>query len=150
MTEIQQAIKDARPKLKSADPKTYYISWAFVWFNYAIGAYFWTTPLGNLHVPVVTPLLNNYVWGVLFASLAFWLMAALVDNDWPAIRRAMIGGLFVKAFWAYALIFLAFDVGFWRTLANMAMWFFIAAVQAIVVIHFLPKDIKRQNGRSDQ
>lgn len=148
MTDIQQAIKEARPKLYAVDPKSFLISWGFVIFNAAIALYFFNTSVAELRVPGVTGLTNNYFWGFLFLSLAVWLAYSLIKNDWPAIRRAMMAGLLVKLFWSYALIVVAMQAGFLRTLASMAMWFFISAVQAIVVVHFLPKDIVRvSNGR---
>lgn len=152
MTDIQKAIQEARPKLSVVDPKSFLISWAFVIFNAAIGIYFFNTNVSELRVPGVTGITNNYFWGAVFIFVGFWLMVALLKNDWPAIRRAMIMGLLVKLFWSYALVVVAIQAGLLRTLASMAMWFFISAVQAIVVVHFLPKDIARvgSNGRSDK
>lgn len=143
MTELNRAIKAIRPPLSEVDPKSFYISWAYVAFNIAIGVYFLYTPTSKIRVPVVTTLLNNYFWGMTFIVLAIWLLVALLTNNWHSIRRAMVAGLFVKLFWAYALIALAIQIGFVKTLASMAMWFFIATIQAITVIHFLPRDVIR-------
>jgi hypothetical protein len=144
----KKEIAKVRPKLYDVDPKSSLICWSFVVFNILLGIYFLKTDLHTLRVPIVTGLFNNSMWGSIFLLLGVWLFGSLLNNDWNSIRYSMIAGLFVKAFWMYALVVVALQVGWLKTLASLTMWAFIFTIQAITVIHFLPKEVLGIKDRS--
>lgn len=141
VAQVDKDIVKIRPSLFAVDPKTYLISWAFAVFNLIMCIFLFNTPGETLRVPTITGLVNTALWGGVFLGLSITLTIGLLFNKWAVIRGSMIAGLFIKAFWAYALVVVAIQQGWIRILASLGMWAVIAAVQAIVVIYFMPKDV---------
>lgn len=134
--ELQQAIKEARPKLSTVAPLTAAICWGFVVVNIVLGLgmyFIYTTTV----VPIaVASILSYESWGLIFFGLGIITAGFIFSNNWKATRNAQLAGLLIKSIWAIALIVRCFEEP--RTILITAVWLFFAYIQAVTYIHFLP------------
>lgn len=133
--ELQQAIKEARPKLSTIAPLTSAICWGYVFVNITLGLGMFF--LYNTTVPLAVANIVSYqVWGILFGFLGLMTAYFLLTNNWKATRNAQLIGLMFKAVWAAALIIRCFSAP--PTILITAVWVFFAYIQAVTYVHFLP------------
>jgi hypothetical protein len=128
-------LKQARPSLFKVAPLVYCICWGFAIVNLLIAlgmaTFVATKPIA------IAQLLTYRQWGAVFGLLAIVGAYSLSSNNWKLARNVMLAGLAVKAVWLVALIARAFIVP--STLLITAVWLFIAYVQALTYVYFLPK-----------
>jgi hypothetical protein len=78
----------------------------------------------------------SVVWAVVFVSLGISMVYGLLSNKWTVIKAALAAGLFVKALFAWGLIFTFFIHP--ESLAIIGLWFGIMVWQALCIIFFTP------------
>jgi len=135
-TELQQALKDARPKLSMVAPLTAAICWGYVVVNMVLGLGMYFLYENTVAPIAVARMLTYDQWGVLFFGLGVATAFFLITNNWKATRNAQLVGLLFKAVWAAALIARCFEAPV--TILITAVWVFFAYIQAVTYIHFLP------------
>lgn len=127
----------ARPRLSTVAPLTYAICWGFAVVNILLGLgmfFLYQTP-----IPLtVANILSYQQWGILFLGVGVLSIYTLLRNYWWATKNLMFAGLTLKAVWAVALIIRCIDAP--PTILITAVWLFLAYVQAVTYIYFLPKN----------
>ena len=138
MTEIERKITSVRPSLRKVAPLTFWICWGYALVNIILGAGMYFLYLKNPVVPIVVANILSYqVWGVLFWTLGLITGYALITNRWHLTRSAQFVGLFLKTIWGIALIIRSFSAP--TTLLITGVWIFLAYVQVMVYIYFIPE-----------
>lgn len=129
MVSISNKIRTARPRLSTVSPLVFSITWGYAITNLFIAH--------SLLVSQQTGfILSNNLWSGVFAILSFGLAYSLVMNDWKKIKRFMVGALFVKIIWAFYLVAQSLNEA--STTGVLGIWVFMAFVQAMTVVHFVP------------
>lgn len=134
--EIKKKLNEARPNLSNVSPLVHKLTWAFVPLNIMVGLAV-AIQKTVAQPPLITQSIQNEIWALAFFSIAAFLAIGLKRNDWTLIKRTMTFALFIKAVWALALIIQTVRTG-GEALGVLAVWIFIAYVQASCLIHFLP------------
>lgn len=136
MTDIKKQLNNARPALSNVSPIVFKLTWAFVPLNILIGlALVFQKTVAQ--PPLITQSVPNAAWAVSFLGIATFLTYSLIVNDWQLLKRTMTFALFLKAVWGIALLIQTVRTG-GEALGVLAIWLFIAYVQANCLIHFLP------------
>ena len=102
MSDIDQVIKDIRPKLRHVAPQTYWASIGFGIFNIVIGI-----SIMNISVLVHLSLLGFVpiqVWGLIFFIHGLGLITGIVINNYRMIRRLLAIGIILKSSWLIELL----------------------------------------------
>lgn len=133
---IKKQLNNARPDLKIVSPMVYKLTWAFVPMNLLIGLSI-IVQKTVAQPPLITQAMPNSFWAVSFVGIALALAYALKNNDWKLIKSTMTFALFIKVVWGIALLIQVVRTG-GDSLGVLAVWLFIAYVQANCLIHFLP------------
>lgn len=123
------------PRYRRLSPIGFWCSWSCVVFDLVLGFWLWQRPLMIIDAPFHW----KYFWAVIFVTLAVYLMVTLIINNMRGTRYAMILNVIVKAYWAWTLIVLANKTGIVNGLSILDLWFFVAAVQAIIAIFTPPR-----------
>lgn len=151
MKEINNQLKQIRPKLKEAAPLIHKIVWGFIVFNFWIALTVFLQKATALSVlPIFNHYLNKDFWAAVFFTLAVGLMWGVAFNSWNAIRRWMMMGVFVKATWFYALLAVGAKTGLRAELGVIGLWLFAAWIQIVVVAYFIPGKAKHGDWRSER
>jgi hypothetical protein len=137
--------KFLHPPLRVIDPKSFWISWVYVFLNLGI-AFFLFNYDPILHSVLVSDAGFYSLFAIIFLMTGCMMGFALVINNWRLIRVCMTFGLVMKAFWTAVLIFASIKFGFFRTLSSLVMWLSLTAIQAIVIVYFSPSEKSKQNG----
>ena len=136
-------LKKLRPPLRLIAPMTYWITWGFVAVNFLIGVSFMTIYKPATPIIIVTTYSPIEVWGVLFTLMGGNIVYGLLANNWNWARKSHIGGLVIKAAWLLALLE--------RIPENppaafvACIWGFLAFIQAVVYIYFLPANVPKDS-----
>lgn len=133
---IRKRLNQARPNLKDVSPLVYKLSWAFVPLNILIGLAI-AVQKTLAQPPLITAAVSNSVWAISFMIIAIFIGYGLIVNNWQSIKNGMIFGLFIKAVWGIALLIQTVRTE-GEALGVLAVWLFIAYVQAMCLVHFLP------------
>jgi len=144
--ELQQALKEARPKLSTVAPLTAAICWGFVVVNLILGLGMYFLYSTTISPIAVASVVSYQVWGIVLGGLGVVTAYFLLSNNWNATRQSQLAGLLLKSIWAIALVVRSFEEP--RTILITAVWLFFAYVQAVTYIHFLPIP-KGENHESD-
>lgn len=129
-------LNNARPDLSNVSPIVFKLTWAFVPLNILIGlAILLQKTIAQ--PPLITQTIPNEIWASFFIAIAGCLAYSLLRNDWKMQKRTMTFALFIKAVWGLALLVQVFRTD-GEALGVLAIWLFIAYVQANCLIHFLP------------
>lgn len=133
---IKNQLNNARPDLSNVSPIVYKLTWAFVPLNILIALAIGIQKT-VAQPPLITQTISNEVWAALFLGIAVFLAYGLLRNDWKTLKRTMATALFIKAVWGIALLIQSIRTD-GEALGVLAIWLFIAYVQANCIIHFLP------------
>lgn len=120
-----------KPRLRKVSPFIFNIAIGFNIVDLCLGIGLFNTT--GIKFPIVTPTFSFQFWGIVFISLGITGIVSLAINRWKLIRRVLTVGLFLKALWAYALIF---DIQGISSLSPISLWVFVVYIQLLVVIHF--------------
>lgn len=143
MTSVTSDILHARPSLRKILPVIFWQTTVFTCLNFALsaGLFLWHPEV----YPLVAP--NQYmltVWAVLYGAVGLALGLGLLTKHWEMLRLIMCIALFYKFLWSIALLFRITDGG---TLLIATLFIGLAALQACVVIFFLPPDEGMVSGK---
>lgn len=136
MNDIKAKLNNARPDLSNVSPIVYKLTWAFVPLNILIGIAIGIQKT-VAQPPLITQTIPNEIWAGVFLGIAVFLAYGLLRNDWKLLKRTMAFALFIKAVWGIALLIQSVRTD-GEALGLLAIWLFIAYVQANCIIHFLP------------
>lgn len=78
----------------------------------------------------------SFTWGIVFFSLGSLMVYGLISNRWSVIKAILGLGLFIKALFAWALVFTFFAHP--ESLAIVGLWFGVMVWQGLCIIYFTP------------
>jgi hypothetical protein len=85
---------------------------------------------------VLVGVLPSFIWGVVFITLGCVMIYGLLSNKWNVIKAVLGVGLFVKALFAWALVFTFFIHP--SSLGIIGLWFGVMVWQSLCIIYFTP------------
>lgn len=85
---------------------------------------------------ILVGVIPSSIWGVVFILLGAAMVYGLLFNKWNIIKGTLGVGLFVKALFAWALVFTFFIHP--SSLGIIGLWFGIMAWQSLCIIYFTP------------
>lgn len=139
MTQIQNEIRKARPRLKAVAPLSHWIVVIFASLNLVLGlGLFFAIDQRRVTASfiIVNDVFNFHFWGVLFTCLGVFMFYALRVNDWSYIKKAFVLGVCIKASWALALIVrVLISPG---SIMITSLWVALACIQIATYIYFVP------------
>ncbi len=136
MLLLNKKLRSVRPPLSLIAPLTYRIILGFIVFNIWIGYVIWSQQ--SMAINIMGSIFGKEFWALVFIVLSVWLYIGIRLNDWRQVRWAMIASLLVKTIWTYALIVLAFQVGFQSVQGVLGLWLLATYVQLVTVVYFVP------------
>ncbi len=145
MLKFRSNIRKARPNYRLVNPTGFWIMLGFVFLNVCLAVAIAAVPdVSDLAVYKVFP---QDVMAALFGLIAILMALSIAMNAWRFMRLTLGLGLFIKVFYGYSLIELGFRTTFVGILGVTSLWLFVAMVQFLLVVYFLPTNITTtQNG----
>jgi hypothetical protein len=128
--------KNKKPPFKQVSPIVYWSSWAFAVMNILFLAPDFFVSKSNTGLSLVG-LIPSTVWGFIFLGLGLSMISGLLRNCWRTIRIMLTIGLFVKAMFAWALVFTLFSS--FASRAVVGIWIGMMVWQALCIIYFSPE-----------
>lgn len=142
MANLEQAMRKIRPSLRIVAPLTYYICWGYALVNILIGIGLFL--LQHPAAPIaVAEILSYKEWGFIFIAIGVIGLHGLLGNRWNLTRNVLLAGILVKSIWMIALIVRSIIVP--ETTLITAVWIFLAYVQVLTYIFFIPKFKELEN-----
>lgn len=137
MSEIDQTLKEIRPRMRLAIPQTFWLSICFGIFNVVIGTLL-SLRIIALHL-VLLGVIPIVVWGFVFILHGVCTLSSLMANSWDVSRGLHFAGLAIKSAWWLELM-VGVVVG--NNPAYFVIWSLLLAVQFVVWFYFSPR-VKR-------
>lgn len=139
MSDIEKQIQHARPSLRLVSPLAYWDVLIMGFFNILLGiSFLFGIDANRVSAPllIVNDLFTYDFWGLVFLTLGFVKLFALMSNDWKLARSTLFFGVSIKAAWMVALIIRSFVSP--GTVFFAVVWATIALLQMGAYIWFMP------------
>lgn len=124
-----------KPPFRLISPLVYFSSWSFGVMNLFFFSPTFVFADGSKGL-ILVGAVPSVVWGLVFISLGSSMIYGLLANKWIVIKSVLGAGLFVKALFAWGLIFTFFIHP--ESLAIIGLWFGIMVWQGLCIIYFTP------------
>lgn len=124
-----------KPAFRVISPWVYFSSWSFAILNIVFFAPTFIYANGSQGL-VLVGLIPSFIWGIVFIILGISMIFGLLSNRWGVIKTMLGFGLFVKALFAWALVFTFFIHP--ETLGVVGIWLGIMVWQGLCIIYFTP------------
>ena len=137
--DLDKAIKQARPNLKTVTPLAHAILVIYAFFNLFLGVSFiLAIDQSRITAPllIVNDVFTYDFWGYVFVAIGLLKLYSIKTNNWALSRKSLLVGVAIKAAWAIALIVRSLtSPGTWLV---TIMWLALALVQIATFIFFMP------------
>lgn len=130
--------KRIRLSLKKVSPATAWNVRGFIVFNIALGIGLYILA-PDIHSIQSVGLLSKRLWGIVFLIHALIMLWVYIDNNWQAIKGALLAGCVIKTIWIMQLLSLAIQGGSPLIYFFIATGFMLLYLQAGSYINFTPR-----------
>lgn len=147
---LKEAIRIARPKLRTVSPLAHWVMTVMGVFNLFLGVSLFTAFDANRvssSLLIVNSITTYQFWGVVFVILGLIKLYSLLKNDWNLARHSLLIGVAIKAAWAVALLIRALTSP--GTLLVAFLWIALALIQMGTYIWFMPPAISSYKQRRE-
>lgn len=131
MSDVDRRIREIRPRMRTVIPQTYWVSMLFALFNIVVGA---LTFMGDiLYTIKLITIVPIEAWGVIWFILGWWMIWALLSNNWKMTQTAHIAGMVIKSYWIAELL------GSWILGGSpfvLVTWILIFCIQGVLLRYF--------------
>jgi hypothetical protein len=134
MSNLDRALKQIRPRLRTIAPQTYWFSIGFGVFNTVVGLSLYNVViLVTLNLVGIIPI---RAWALIFFLHGVAMLMSLALNNWKLTRALHFVGVSIMSAWWLELIAVTISG---RSAFLLYVWSLLLFLQIVVCIYFTPR-----------